>query len=148
MGTNSNHNLEIETNNITRVTIDNSGNVGIGAASSGSKLEVAGNITQTSGQTVNVPYDNGAAVAFNFNNGNVQYTTADCQAMTLTNMQNGGVYTIIVRGTVSGTCGFTHGADSFYFVPGIAATVAGTRTIFSFMKVGSEIYVNWTSGYE
>ena len=42
LGTNSNHNLEIETNGTTKMTVTNGGNVGIGTTSPTAKLHVVG----------------------------------------------------------------------------------------------------------
>jgi hypothetical protein len=44
IGTESNHVLRLVTNNTARVTLDTSGNVGIGTTSPGQKLDVNGNI--------------------------------------------------------------------------------------------------------
>lgn len=148
IGTNSNHNLEIETNSVTRMTIDNSGNVGIGTTSSGAKLEVAGNIRQASGQLTTAPYNNVASVAFDLNNGNMQYTSANCQAMTLTNMQDGGTYTIAVKGTTSGTCSFSHAGLNFWYSPAMGPSANGSQTTYTFVRMGSDVYVSWISLYQ
>jgi trimeric autotransporter adhesin len=148
IGTNSNHNLEIETNSVSRIFIDNSGNVGIGAASSGNKLEIAGNIRQTSGQITSAPYNNVAAIAFDFNNGNVQYTSANCQAMTLTNLQDGGSYTIAVKGTTSGTCSFSQAGLTFWYSPAQGPTANGSQSTYTFLRMGNDVYVTWISLYQ
>lgn len=45
VGTASNHNFNIYSNNLTRMTVTSDGNVGIGIATPGNKLHVAGSIT-------------------------------------------------------------------------------------------------------
>ena len=47
IGTNDNFNLTLETNNTPRITIFNSGNVGIGTSTPNEKLTVVGNLTVT-----------------------------------------------------------------------------------------------------
>ena len=49
LGTNDNYDLQFETNNTTRMTIDTSGDVGIGTTNPGAKLETAGAISMTTG---------------------------------------------------------------------------------------------------
>jgi hypothetical protein len=57
LGNNDNFNLDIKTNNISRITILNSGNVGIGTTAPGAKLEVNG----TSGSTLKIVDGNQSA---------------------------------------------------------------------------------------
>jgi hypothetical protein len=47
IGTIDNFNLNLETNNATRLTVTNAGNVGIGTQTAGEKLTVAGNISSS-----------------------------------------------------------------------------------------------------
>lgn len=118
------------------------GNVGIGTTAASAKLEV-------SGQIVSKVYNNGSATTFNLANGNSQYTTANCGAMTLQNMVDGGSYTIAVQGATSGTCTFTDstGSRTFRFSPANGATTASTHTIYSMQVMGSNVYVSWISGF-
>jgi hypothetical protein len=124
------------------VLASNQGKVGIGNSNPSAKLEVTG-------QIVSRVYDNGAATTFNMNNGNAQYTSASCGAMTLQNMVDGGSYTLAVQGATAGTCTFTDSAGSrtFKFQPANAATTASTHTLYSMQVMGSYVYVTWISGY-
>jgi hypothetical protein len=118
------------------------GKVGIGTATPSAKLEVQG-------QIISKPFDNGSATTFNLANGNAQYTTASCGAMTLQNMVDGGSYTIAVQGATSGTCTFTDsaGGRTFRFFPANAPTTASTHAIYSMQVMGTNIYVSWITGF-
>ncbi len=118
------------------------GKVGIGTASPTAKLEV-------SGQVVSKTYNNGSATTFDFANGNAQYTTASCGAMTLQNMVDGGAYTIAVQGATAGTCTFTDSAGSrtFKFSPANGPSTASSHTLYSMQVMGSYVYVSWISGF-
>lgn len=88
--------------------------------------------------------DAGTATTIDFNNGNAQFTTTTCQAITLQNMIDGGSYSLTVKGT-SGTCSFTHSTDAIHFAGGGTGVTVSSHTVFSFMKMGADIYVTWTS---
>mgnify|MGYP001593941885 CR=1 FL=1 len=65
---------------------------------------------QVSGQIVSSVYNAGSSVAIDWNNGNNQYTApagAACTAITLTNLQDGGIYRLAVQGVTSGICDFS-----------------------------------------
>jgi hypothetical protein len=52
LGTSSNHSLFIQTNNTTQVTIDTSGNIGIGTSSPGNRLHISGASNAVSGVSI------------------------------------------------------------------------------------------------
>ena len=149
LGTNDSYGVSIKTNNVARMTIDSSGNVGVGDSSPSSKLTVSGQMRLTQS------YNASAATSFDWNNGNIQYTTASCGSnWTFSNMRDGGSYTLIVTGATSGTCTFVQSSPdtlsnaSFKFVPANGPTVANTATIFTFVRAGSSVFVSWQSGYQ
>ncbi|MGZ3789983.1 MAG: hypothetical protein ACXVLQ_15710 [Bacteriovorax sp.] len=92
-------------------------------------------------------FDNGTSLNFDLNNGVTQFTAASCGAATLTNMANGGTYTIIIKGTTSATCTFTQTGLTFRYVPGNTATVSNSMTVYSFLRAGNDVFVNWVTGY-
>lgn len=116
------------------------GNVGIKMTSPQAALDVQGQIVSRS-------FDNGSAVAFDMSNGNAQYTSASCGAMTMSNLVDGGSYTLVVQGATSGTCTFTATGYTFRFNPANGPTTASTHTIYSMQVIGSIVYVSWITGF-
>jgi hypothetical protein len=99
----------------------------------------------TSGQIVSTGSTNNSSnTTFNFNNGNAQYTSATCQAMTLQNMVDGGSYSITVKNT-SGSCTFTSSGDTVHYAGGVTTIPISSHTIFSFLKMGTDVYVTWVN---
>lgn len=120
--------------------IMNSGNVGIKVSSPQASLDVQG-------QVISRSFNNGSAVAFDMSNGNAQYTSASCGAMTMSNLVDGGSYTLVVQGATSGTCTFTATGYTFRFNPANGPTTASTHTIYSMQVIGSIVYVSWITGF-
>ena len=117
-----------------------SGNVGIGTTSPSTALDVAGQIRS---KVYNASSD---AYALNWNNSNVQYTTSTCASFTCTNMQDGGIYTLIVKNTTSNTCTFSQ--TSLTFRSPIALTTAqGSYSVFTFVVAGADVFVSMRRGY-
>jgi len=119
------------------------GMVGIGTTAPTGKLTV-------NGQMLAVVYNAGGATGFDWNNGNLQYTAASCGAMSFSNMQEGGAYSLVVKGATAGTCTFSQGTpDSpvFRFFPGNAPTTAGAHTVYTFLRAGGIVYVSWIPGF-
>lgn len=121
-----------------------------GDLSVGGNLETTGDLTidgqiyRNSGSHVN------SGVAIDWNNGNTQSTSASCGAMTFTNMQDGGSYTLAVKGTTSGVCSFSQSGLTFRFAQthdGSHPTDDGAHTIFTFLRIGSDVYVSWITGF-
>jgi DUF2075 family protein len=153
VGTNDAFDFKIETSGSDRITVASGGNVGIGTSSTiNDKLEVNGSIRGKS-------YDNGTTTTIDWSRGNTQSVTTNCGSqMTFSNMRDGGVYTLAVTAstTFSGSCTFgqtspdtlsgTAGSGAFYFLPA-NATASGANAVYSFMRIGTKVYVNWSSGY-
>jgi hypothetical protein len=74
------------------------------------------------------------------------YTTASAGAFTLTNIKDGGTYTLAVQGTTSGTASFTATTFTFRLVNNVA-TIAGRQTLYTFIVMGTTVYVYMTTGF-
>lgn len=113
----------------------------------GTTVAIANRNFTVTGQAVSNAVDAGAATVFNFNSGNLQHTTASCAAMTLSNMVDGGSYTVVVKGTTSGTCVFSHAGLVFHYFPVNAATTNGTQSVYTMLRAGNDVYVTWITGF-
>ena len=115
------------------VTTD--GKVGVGSTAPTSKLEVNGAATNTTALNA------GTGTTINFASSNLAYTSATGTAITLQNIKDGGAYTLIFTSTgATGTATFT--ATGFTFVEmGTIARTNGKKHIYSFIVVGTEVYV-------
>jgi len=92
-------------------------------------------------------YSAGSSTTIDWSNGTTQYTTANCAAMTFSNMADGGTYQLFVEGTTSGTCSFTHSGLTFKMPSNHGATTASTMTAYTFTRAGTYVFVAWIPGY-
>jgi len=116
------------------------GNVGIGTLNPGSTLEVNGSATNTTA------YNSGSATAILFNNSNLAYTSASPTAFFLQGIKNGGTYTLAVQGTTSGTASFS--AVGFTFKSfNNGTTISGKDTLYTFVVMGTTVYVYMSAGF-
>ncbi len=119
------------------LTVLASGNVGIGTATPGSTLEVTG-------AAVNTAPTVGTTATINFGVNNLAYTSyvAASPAFTLSNMKNGGAYTLVLTGTTnSGTASFTASGLTGVKYMGTGTLTSGKTHIFSFIVVGGYAYI-------
>lgn len=121
------------------VRLTNSGNVGIGTINPTSKLEINGAATNSSA------FNAAAGTSIDFSKSNLAYTTANAGAFTLTNIKDGGTYTLAVQGATSGTSTFS--ATGFTFKsPNNGATIASKHTLYTFIVMGTTVYFYMTTG--
>jgi hypothetical protein len=124
--------VSLGTNNLT---FSGAGKVGIGVSPT-SKLEVAGAATN------NLAFNAGSSASIDFSNSNLAYTSASGTAITLTNIKDGGAYTLILTSTAaSSTAAFTAAGFTFKNMGTIPRTLGKTH-MYSFLVVGSEVYVS------
>jgi hypothetical protein len=116
------------------------GSIGIGTTAPGSKLEVNGAATNTTA------FNAAAGTSIDFSKSNLAYTTASPGAFTLTNLKDGGTYTLAVQGTTAGTAGFTATGFTFKSVNN-AATVSGKQTLYTFIVMGTTVYFYMATGF-
>ncbi|WP_413287993.1 beta strand repeat-containing protein [Bdellovibrio sp. HCB337] len=128
-----------------RVRITEGGNVGVGTSNPSAKLEVSGSVATPTNVIAS-----GAAVNLSLSNIHLLQSVGGT-TITLSNMVNGGVYTVIVSDTTARTYTFS-GCNNAYFSPTNAATTNGTRTIYGVttIYVGSswDCYITWAGGFQ
>ncbi|MFK6999894.1 hypothetical protein V3468_04095 [Flavobacterium oreochromis] len=124
-----------------RMRITNAGNVGIGTNTPGSKLTVNGAATNASA------YNAVAGTTIDFSLSNLAYTTANPgNTFSLTNLKDGGTYTLSVRGTTSGTASFTAAGFTLKSVNN-GATTSGKETLYTFLVIGTTVYFYMVTGF-
>jgi hypothetical protein len=76
-----------------------------------------------------------------------QSTDTSCGDFTFTHMQDHKSYMLFVRGKDRGTCVFKADGLTFLYPPNFSNTTQGTRTVFSFVRFGSDVLISWIPGY-
>lgn len=133
IGTDTPKTLNLITNATSRVAIDSAGTVSL----SGTMLMKS---TSTASTTID------------FATGNLQYTINNCAVYQLNNMKDGGSYTFAVKGATSSTCSFNAfsgagtGGLTVHMPSDHAATIASKHTLYTFLVMGSDVYVSWMPG--
>ncbi len=135
--------------------MNSAGDVGIGTATPAQKLHVEGN-AKINGQVASKSRTiAGGTASVDWNDGNSISTDYDCSSnISFVNLQDGGTYTLVVTDTGTTQCNFsttTTGTDAatvtYRFKPANAARTASSHTIYTLMRVGTVVYVSWSSGF-
>jgi hypothetical protein len=115
---------------------NNGGNVGIGTTNPTSKFEVSGAATNA------LAFNAGSATTLDFSQSNLAYSSAVSTAFTLTNIKNGGAYTLVLTGTTNtGNASFTSAGFTFKYM-GTSAMATNKSHMYSFIVAGSIVYVS------
>ena len=123
--------------------------IGIGVASPTESIDAIGNIKVT-GQAYSTQNTIASGASVNFNNGNIQVLeSVGGSSIALSNMKDGGAYTLVVADTTSRTYTFTGCTTKFN--PANAATTSGKHTIYNILKVTvggtPTCYVSWATDW-
>ncbi len=135
------------------ITMGVNGDIFMGA--NGDIIMGSGGDISAGGQITNGFFVNTGATActIDWNRGNTQETDCTCaSAITMSNLNQGGTYTLVVTSSTTNQCNFTHTptAQTFKFRPANAARTggAGNHTVYTFMKIGpTNTYVSWASDF-
>lgn len=119
---------------------DNGTNVGIGTIAPTSKLEVNGAATNATA------LNSVASTTIDFSKSNLAYTTASAGAFILTNIKDGGTFTLAVQGANSGISIFTCTGFTFKYVNN-GITSPNKHTFYTFLVMGTTVYVYMATGF-
>jgi hypothetical protein len=115
---------------------NNGGNIGIGTSTPTTKLQVNGAATNAS------TYNAGSSSTIDFSLSNLEFTSASGTAFTLSNLKDGGAYSLILTSTTnSGSAVFTASGFTFKYM-GTSSMTSGKAHIYSFIVAGSVVYVS------
>lgn len=111
------------------------GKVGINTTTPGSTLEVNGSATNT------VALNAVSGTTVDFSKSNLAYTSASGSTITLTNIKDGGAYTLAFTST-SATGAVNFSATGFTFVDmGTENRTSGKRHLYNFIVAGNLVFV-------
>jgi hypothetical protein len=123
---------ETNNNNI----YNNGANVGIGQTAPTSKFEVSGAATNSSA------LNSGNSGTINFSQSNLAFSSFTGTAYTLTNLKNGGAYSLVLTSTTNtGIASFTAAGFTVKYM-GRSAMTSGKAHIYSFIVAGTVVYVS------
>jgi hypothetical protein len=121
------------------------GSIGIGTTAPGSKLEVNGAATNTTA------FNAAAGTSIDFSKSNLAYTTASPGAFILTNLKDGGTYTLAVQGTTTGIASFSglnpSGTAFTFLSVNNGVTIATKQTLYTFIVMGTTVYYYMATGF-
>jgi hypothetical protein len=123
--------------------IDESQRVGIGTNAPTSRLEVNGSSTNTTS------FNALSSRTIDFSQSNLAYTEAGPGAFTLSNIKDGGTYTLSVRGPNPTGATSTFTVSSIFIVKGPnrnSPTTADSETLYTFLVIGGYVYVYMATG--
>jgi hypothetical protein len=120
--------------------VSGNGSVGVGGLTSPrGALDVSGSILTR-------PLNAGSGTSIDFAGANLAYTSAACGAFTLSGMEDGGTYMLVVTGNGAGPASFSHAGLAVKAADTLDCD-ANTQTVFTFIRVNTNVYVTHISGF-
>jgi trimeric autotransporter adhesin len=140
--------IEDSVSDATPFIIDQNGNVGVGKAVPVAALDVAGQVR--SANSSGISQVSSGLTTIDWNNGNAQELNYDCTAQVpMTNMLDGGTYILAITHTTStNMCDFAQAGLTYYYSPGNGPRTVNTRTVYTFQRIGTAVYVSWITGFQ
>lgn len=99
------------------------------------------------GDAINDTASSLSGTTIDFAVSNLAYTTNTCGAFTLSNIKDGGTYTLWVNNTTTNTCSFTASGFTVKLPAGHGATTTGKTTVYTFTAMGTTLLTGWAPGY-
>jgi len=162
IGSSDNQPLFFKTNGTTKASISAAGvfsissdlTLGVASATTGAAPTSPSKLTVNGQAYSNVQIDTTSttSLAWDTNRGNVmRWSTASATlTVTATNMQPGGAYMLVVKGTGTGTTTITCNGTAAKYIPTNGARTGGTatsKTVYTIMYDGEDCLVTWITGY-
>lgn len=88
-----------------------------------------------------------APAVIDWSKGDSQAIDQSCGDFTFAHMEEGHSYTLFVRGRDAAMCSFSSEGLTFTYPANHGTTTQGKRTLYSFVRFGSEVLVTWAPGY-
>ncbi len=114
--------------------------VGIGTSTPTSVFEVNGAATNSAA------FNAVASTTISFSSSNMAYTSATGTSIVLSNIKDGGAYTLVFTATTAtGIVSFTSTGFTFVYL-GTVARTSGKKHIYNFVVMGTTVYVTMATG--
>jgi hypothetical protein len=133
---------------VTSALYSNAGGaVGIGTSAPSAKLDVAGQIRSISSS--GTPAVN-TGTSISWDAGNTQSTSYNCaSAITMNSMLDGATYILAVTdASAAYACTFSASGLTFVFSPANGPRTLGTKSLYTFVRIDSTVYVSWITGFQ
>jgi hypothetical protein len=128
--------------------IDYTGKLSISGTTTIAAANPAAAIDVQNGAMYSRSFNAGSSSAIDFSKGNVIYTTAAPSTISITNMLDGGSYTLVVVNSDGSTLPNTPQAGlTFKFLPSNTSTTSAKDTVYTMLRAGSNVYVSWITGF-
>jgi len=88
-----------------------------------------------------------APTVIDWSKGDSQATDQSCGDFAFTHMEDGHSYNLFVRGREATICSFRAAGMTFIYPGDHGTDSRGKRTLYSFVRFGSEVLVAWAPGY-
>ena len=129
-------------------SLNKTGNIetstGSGAVVRATSPTITGEL-KVNGAAINASSSNVSSSTIDFAASNIAITSTDASAITVTNLKDGGAYTLIMSNTTLSTAVTFTSASMTFKLMGTFARQLGKETIYNFIVAGTRVYVSMAS---